>query len=407
MRVPVGNNRVLVAMSGGIDSSVAAGILVGQGYEVAGATLKMYGEAGGNNGADIEDAQKVARKLGIQHYVFDFRDIFRDVVTTPFVTSYRDGLTPNPCIECNRKIKFGAFMKQAAELGYGRIATGHYANVESDNITGRYLLRKAADISKDQTYVLYGLTQEQLSAILFPLGRITKDEVRIEAARLEFENRNRRESQDICFINEGRYSDFIKDQTGGKLKKGLFKDKHGNILGKHEGAEMYTIGQRKGLGTGFGRRMYVTGKLPETGDVILGEDEDLYSCGLAASGINLIFMPQAAGTEHEVKEPPVASQKDSLMASQKALPLAIKPVENLPDKQENVQTFRAKAKIRYNQKEEDATIILTGDGQAEVIFAKPQRAVTPGQAVVFYDGDMVVGGGTITESINAVSIKPK
>ena len=363
---------VLVAMSGGVDSSVAAALLKEQGYDVAGATMNLYNSCNSTNGEasplfsdylhsisekDAEAARDAAAKLGIRHYIFDLGEQFREDVIKNFVSSYITGKTPNPCVICNRKIKFGAFLEEALKLGFDMIATGHYAVNEFDVISGRHLLKKGADKSKDQAYVLYKLTQEQLAQTLFPLGRMTKSEVRDVADKYGIDSRFRPESQDICFIRGEKYPEFIAKYTGLHPKGGKFTDREGRTLGYYEDGAAFTVGQRRGTGKGFGKRMYVISKNVEEGRIILGSEEDLYTSEFIVEDTNYIS------------------------------------IEEMP-----VQPLEADVKTRYSQGAAKADIyIYTADRDncAKVVFRAPQRAVTPGQAAVFYDGDTVIGGGTV------------
>jgi tRNA-specific 2-thiouridylase len=355
--------KVMVGMSGGVDSSVAAMLLREQGYEVMGVTLKLFSdedivqaEKDGKTCcalSDVEDARSVAYKLGFEHLVFNFKDNFREHVMQQFADSYLVGRTPNPCIECNRHVKFDKMLRRAIELGYDYIATGHYAVNEYDEKTGRYLLKRPADRSKDQTYVLYSLTQEQLAHTLFPLGHTEKTEVRRLAEQAGLVNSGKPDSQDICFVPDGDYSGFIRKFTGADVPEGNFIDTDGKILGTHKGIISYTIGQRKHLGISLGKPAYVVGKDVLSNTVTLGDEKDLYTSRLTAEDVNLI------------------------------------PFDTLE------KPIRITAKTRYSQNEQPATLSYGGNGQYIVEFDSPQRAVTSGQAVVFYDGDIVVGGGTI------------
>ena len=351
--------KVLVAMSGGVDSAVSAH-LIKQQYEALGVTMKLhdesdnliYGENSCCSNQDIADAKSVCDLVGIPHEVHDFGTSFKDCVIKDFIDSYKNGSTPNPCVVCNRKIKFEALLKMALERGYDAIATGHYARIEK-RTDGRYLLKKALDLTKDQSYVLYSLTQHQLSHTIFPLGEMTKQDARDLAAKIGFTNARKHDSQDICFVPDGNYVSFIERTTGEKFKKGNFVDLNGNILGKHEGIIKYTIGQRKGLGIAFGEPIYVIKKDINNNTVILGRNSDLFGTTLTANNINLISCDKIT------------------------------------------ESMRVKAKIRYNQKEQPATVIQLDDDRIQVIFDEPQRAITKGQSVVLYDGDIVVGGGII------------
>lgn len=356
--------RIMAGMSGGVDSSVCAALLLKAGYEVSGVTLRLYDGEDYNAGltktccslSDAEDAKAVCMKLGIPHYVFNFKDAFGDCVINNFVNEYISGRTPNPCIECNRKIKFEAMLDRAKTLGYGKIATGHYAVVERAE-NGRHLLKKAADKQKDQTYVLYCLTQEQLSRTLFPLGKLTKTEVREIAAENGFVNAKKPDSQDICFVPDGDYASFIERHTGKTAAKGDFTDTDGKRLGEHNGIIRYTVGQRKGLGIALGKPRFVISKNAETDTVVLGDEEELFYKRVFVNRLNFI------------------------------------PFDNLEGE------MRVTAKLRYRHAEQPA-VIYPKDGGVIVEFDEPQRAPSPGQAAVFYDGDIVVGGGTIVKGID-------
>lgn len=350
--------KVLVGMSGGVDSTAAAMILKEQGYSVTGATLKMFNPddlpEGRSFGAlsDANDASKAAEKLGIPHMVIDMSDLFKKHVMEYFVRAYENGETPNPCVECNRHIKFGAMLQKAEELGFDYIATGHYARVE-ENPQGRLVLLRPEDSSKDQTYVLYSLNQRQLAHTLFPLSGYEKEEIRLMVKEAGLLNADKPDSQDICFVPDGDYAGFIKSFTGKNYAAGNFIDSNGKILGSHQGIINYTIGQRKGLGIALGKPVFVTKKSATDNTVTLGQGEDLYASELFARDLNWISIPELSGS------------------------------------------LRVAAKTRYSQKEQPAIIEPYNDSIIKVTFDEPQRAVTPGQAVVFYDGNIVVGGGAI------------
>ncbi|MDE6110728.1 MAG: tRNA 2-thiouridine(34) synthase MnmA [Eubacterium sp.] len=338
--------KILIALSGGVDSSVAAGIITKE-YEAVGATMKLYC----SNETDLRDGEKICDKIGIPYHLLDFEEDFKNSVIKDFIDTYENGGTPNPCIVCNKVMKFGKLLEAAEEFGCDGIATGHYVNIEYKD--GRYCLKKAADLSKDQSYVLYGLTQEQLSKTIFPLGNMTKDNARKYAESLEFDNSHKKESQDICFVPDGDYFKFIENYTGKKFKKGHFKDKNGNILGTHQGIIKYTIGQRKGLGLALPQPMYVCEKNVDTNEVILCTNDELFEKEVSVCNFNWIS------------------------------------IEN-PSKE-----FKALAKIRYNMKEQPCTVYPLENNKIKIVFDEPQRAITKGQSAVIYDNDYVVGGGII------------
>ena len=347
----------VIAMSGGVDSSVAAYLIKEEGYMLKGVTLKLHTTKDDNpsccTNQDILDAKKVCDVLDIPYEVINFTEDFNKKVIDKFVSTYVNGGTPNPCVDCNRYIKFKKILDLADNEGYSKVVTGHYARVEYDKTLNKYLLKKGLDESKDQSYVLYSLTQKQLSKILFPLGNLTKDKIREIASSLNFVNANKPDSQDICFIKDGKYGEFIEEYSGFKSTPGEFVDKSGNVLGKHKGIINYTIGQRKGLGLSLKSSMFVCEKDILNNRVVLGYSDDLMSDTLIATDVNFIPFD--------------------------------KPEDNL----------KVTAKTRYKQKEEPATLTMLDNGDVLVKFDKPQRAITKGQAVVFYNGDIVVGGGTI------------
>lgn len=352
------NKKVAVGMSGGVDSSVCAALLKDAGYEVVGVSLKLHEEAPSAEKAcgslsDNQEAKKVADRMGIEFFLCDKKEAFQHQVIDRFAKSYEQAQTPNPCILCNRYIKFGEMLSYAKSVGADYVATGHYANIEYCEKTGRYLLKKAKDLSKDQSYVLYSLTQEQLAHTLFPLGNLEKSQVRALAEEYGFHNAQKKESQDICFVPDGDYAAFIRRYRGVTFPQGDFVDKDGNVLGTHKGIIHYTVGQRKGLGLSFPCPMYVTEKKLCENRVVLGPIDELYQTTLFAKDINLISVPKIEGE------------------------------------------MKVHAKIRYNQKEQPATVTQVEEDTLKVTFSEPQKAITKGQAVVLYDGDTVVGGGTI------------
>ena len=354
----------LIGMSGGVDSSVAAYLMLQSGYRCIGATMRLYdNEMLGKDNShtccsldDVEDARSVARRLGIPHYVFNFKEDFEKQVIQKFVTSYESGLTPNPCIDCNRYLKFQRLLRRALELGYDYVVSGHYAQLRQDRATGRYLLYKAADRAKDQTYFLACLSQEQLAHIQFPLGGLTKPEVREIAEAQGFLNARKHDSQDICFVPDGDYAAFLERYTGKTYPAGDYLDLQGNVVGQHRGAVCYTLGQRKGLHLAMGAPVYVCGKDMWKNTVTVGPSEALFSKALRANDWQ--WFPFPALTE----------------------------------------PLKVTVKTRHSQSEQGATVYPEEGGFARVEFDAPQRAVTPGQAVVLYQGDLVIGGGTITEA---------
>ncbi len=343
--------NVLIAMSGGVDSSVTAYLMQESGFDCAGGMMLLCSDH------DPTDARSVSSKLGMPFHVLDCREDFDRFVVEPFIRCYEQGGTPNPCIQCNRHLKFDIFLEKARQLGYESIATGHYAQVRQDPDSGRYLLYRAADKSKDQSYFLACLTQDQLSHVHFPLGALTKEETRQIAAQQGFSNANKRDSQDICFIPDGDYKAFMERYSGKEYPAGDYLDKTGKTVGKHAGAVGYTIGQRKGLGIALGEPVYVCAKDMDANTVTLGTNEDLFHTTLRANSWNWIAFGELS------------------------------------------QPIQVMAKVRYRHTEQPATVYPEADGFARVEFAQPQRAITTGQAVVLYDGDKVIGGGTITEVI--------
>ncbi len=354
--------KALIAMSGGVDSSVAAYLAQQAGYSCMGAMMKMFDSSILHTGEslccsldDAEDARSVASRLNMPFHVINAKEAFSRHVIWDFIACYEQGLTPNPCINCNRHIKFDFFLRKARILGCDYIATGHYARIDYDPECGRWLLRKAKDASKDQSYVLYCLSQDQLAHTLLPLGELTKEQARSIAQEQGFLNARKGDSQDICFVPDGDYVAFMEHYTGKAYVPGDFLDLRGNVVGRHRGAVCYTLGQRKGLGLAMGAPVYVCAKDMDRNTVTVGPNESLFATTLRARDWNWILFP-------ELTEP-----------------------------------LRVTARARYNQKEQPATVYPEPDGCARVVFDSPQRAMTPGQAVVLYLDDLVVGGGTISE----------
>ena len=350
-------------MSGGVDSSVAAYLMVQAGYNCIGATMRLFDnsilpedlESTCCSLDDVEDARSVAHKLGMPYYVFNFTGDFQEEVIEKFIRCYECGATPNPCIDCNRYLKFEHLLHRGKELGCDYVVTGHYAKIVEDPDTGRYLLYKAADQSKDQSYFLYSLTQEQLACVKLPLGEMTKEQARAVAEEAGFINARKRDSQDICFVPDGDYVAFMKRYTGKSYPQGNFLDLNGNVVGKHQGAVSYTIGQRKGLGLAMGEPVYVCSKDMAANTVTVGPDEALFSTTLRARDLNWFPFPK-------LTEP-----------------------------------MQVSAKVRYRHNAQPATVYPEENGFVKVVFDQPQRAITTGQAVVLYQDDLVIGGGTITE----------
>jgi tRNA-specific 2-thiouridylase len=353
------SNTALIAMSGGVDSSVAAALTLEKGINAVGCTMRLY--ENDMVGLDLlgtccsiedtKDARAVCDKLGIEYNIYHYEAEFKDKVIEPFVCSYERGETPNPCIRCNKYLKFDSLYKRARELGCDYIVTGHYARIQEKD--GHFYLLKAKDLNKDQSYVLYDLSEEQLAHTLFPLGELTKPEVREIAEKHGFVTSHKSESQDICFVPDGDYAAMIKRYRGKDYPKGDFVDKEGNVLGRHDGIINYTIGQRRGLGIPADRRLYVTSLDVEGNKVILADNIDLFKRELIIRDFHWI-----TGTV---------------------------PAEG----------FKCQAKIRYKHKEQPAYVTPLEDGYAKIVFDEPQRAITAGQSAVLYDGDYVLGGGII------------
>lgn len=347
-------NRVVVGMSGGVDSSVAAWLLKEQGYDVVGVTMQLWdGEDVEGNCCGLtaaEDARAVAAKIGIPHYVFNFKQVFKEKVIDYFIDEYLNASTPNPCIACNRYVKWEALMHRAMELGADYIATGHYANIVKHPVTGRYTLKMADN--KDQSYALYNLSQEQLAHTLMPDGAYSKSEIREIAEKIGLRVANKPDSQDICFVPDGDYTRFIRENSNAEIKEGDFVDCEGNVIGRHKGITNYTIGQRKGLGIALGVPAYVTKLDIESNRVVIGGNEDLFKTRVLIKDYNSMG------------------------------------IGNITDE------FRCFGKLRYNQQKAPCVIRPKGE-YIEAVFDTPQRAVTPGQAAVFYDDEFVAGGGII------------
>ena len=351
----------LIAMSGGVDSSVAAWLMQRDGFDCTGVTMRLTrNEAVNTEGLhtccserDIEDAAEVAYAMDIPYEVLDFTADFQEKIIDKFIRVYEAGGTPNPCIDCNRYMKFDHLLRWAEAHGLDHVVTGHYARVEQDEATGRWLLKKGLDENKDQSYVLYNLTQEQLAHVRLPLGGLHKSEVRAIAEQQHFVNARKHDSQDICFVPDGDYARFMEDFTGKRYPAGDFLDENGRVVGTHNGAVRYTIGQRKGLGLAMGAPVYVCGKDMQANTVTVGPEEMLFDRIVYADEVNWIAIPELTGP------------------------------------------LRVTARTRYHQVEQAATVYPAECG-FRLEFDQPQRAPTPGQAVVLYQGDTVLGGGTIT-----------
>jgi tRNA-specific 2-thiouridylase len=351
-------------MSGGVDSSLAAAILLQKGDDVVGITMRVWsGEE--TDSTDIRpccseraarDARDVAAHLSIQHYVVNYLEPFNRLVVDDFIAKYLHGETPNPCIRCNRFVKFGKLLDEAIALRADYLASGHYARIRKDESSGRFLLLKGVDTKKDQSYLLYALSQHQLSRLIFPLGDLRKEETRRAAQELGLCVAHKKDSQEICFIPEGDYRAFLKSHVPEMMTPGPILDVSGRELGQHQGLALYTVGQRKGLRISTGKPLYVVRLDAEQNAIIVGPDSALYASRLEARDVNWVAFDR----------PP--------------------------------ERFRARVKIRYLHKEQDATVEPKADDRASVCFDQPQRAITPGQAAVFYDGDTVLGGCTITNT---------
>ena len=347
--------KVLVAMSGGVDSSAAAALLVQQGYDCDGAMLKLAPNEDSRccSADDAEDARQAATRLRMRFYVFNETDRFRRCVMDRFTAEYAAGRTPNPCIDCNRELKFGALLDRALTLGYDYIATGHYARVAYDAESGRYRLLRGAERRKDQSYVLYQLTQHQLAHLLLPVGDYDKPAIRDKAREAGLDNADKGDSQDICFVPDGDYARFMEQFTGKHYPAGDFLDRSGKVVGTHSGAVRYTLGQRKGLGLALGAPVYVCGKDMQANTVTVGPESALFDRIVYAEDVNWIAIPELTGP------------------------------------------LRVTARTRYHQTEQAATVYPAENG-FRLEFEQPQRAPTPGQSVVLYQGDVVLGGGIIT-----------
>lgn len=345
--------KVLLGMSGGVDSSVSAILLKEAGYDVIGTTLELYGGSCCNISTNL-DAKKVCEKIGIPHFTFNYTEEFKKYVVDDFIDCYSNCKTPNPCIECNKHLKFGVMYEKAKQLGCEYIATGHYAKTEFDDKYGKIVLKKAKNLAKDQSYVLYNIPSDILPKVLFPLGNFnSKDEIRQIAREHELVVANKPDSEDICFIPDGNYKTFLENNSNLKPKQGNIVDKNGNVLGKHKGLYYYTIGQRKGLGISYKVPLFVTGFNKNRNEVIVGEMEDLFKKEMEVCNVNLLLI----------------------------------------DKLEN--EMKVSVKTRYSSKQANATISPLENGNIKVEFDEPQKSLTPGQSAVFYIDDIVLGGGKI------------
>lgn len=353
--------KVVVGMSGGVDSSVAAYLLKEQGYDVVGVTMQIWQdedtctieENGGCCGnSAVDDARRVANKLGIPYYVMNFKKEFKENVIDYFVDEYKHGRTPNPCIACNRYVKWESLLQRSMEIGADYIATGHYARIEQLP-NGRFAIRNSVTAKKDQTYALYNLTQKQLSHTLMPVGDYTKDEIRAIAEKIGIQVANKPDSMEICFVPDQDYAGYIQRETGYEPVPGNFVDLDGNVLGRHHGIIHYTVGQRKGLGLAMGHPVFVVAIRPETNEVVIGENKDVFAPKLYANHLNFMGIEKLEGE------------------------------------------LKCMAKIRYSHQGAACTIKMAGEDLLECTFDEEQRAITPGQALVLYDGEHVLGGGTI------------
>lgn len=348
------NKRVLLGMSGGVDSSVSALLLQKQGYEVIGVTLELFPGSSCCNTQTYLDAKKVCNKLGIQHIIFDCKEKFKEYVINDFIESYANCSTPNPCIECNKYMKFGLMYEKAKELGCEYIATGHYAKMEYSEEYDRFVLRKANNIKKDQSYVLYNMPKELLGKMVYPLGNFeSKDEVRQIARENELIVANKADSQDICFVPDGDYKRFLENNSDIKPKKGNIVNTKGEVLGKHDGLYNYTIGQRKGLGISYKVPLFVIGFNVLKNEVIVGEESEVFKSEMTVKDVNMLLY------------------------------------DEIPNE------FEANVKVRYSSKEEKAKIEKVDDTTVKVVFETPVPRITPGQSAVFYEDDIVIGGGKI------------